>query len=116
MGLLDSGATWLLDTLQLAAGRSVTYTRRGRRLSITAVRRDIDTAAVDANGVDIIVRTHEFTIDVADLPWEPQAGDVIEEAIGGSVARWEVVPRADGAPWDWWDQSRAAYRLSVQEV
>lgn len=116
MGLLESGATWLLDTLQIAAGRPATYRRSGRRIPVTAVRREIDQRAVDANGKDIVVREYEFTVDVADLPWEPQAGDIIEETINGEAVRWEVIARGDGASWEWWDVARTAYRLSVQEV
>jgi len=116
MGLLDDAATWLLGTLETAAGRAATYRRGGRRIAVTVVRREIEQATVDANGVDIVVRDYEITLDAAAIPWEPQAGDVIEESAGGRTIRWEVVGRGNGAAWEWWDVNETAYRLSVQEV
>ena len=59
--------------------------------SVTVVRREIEQTVVDANGIDIVTRDYEITIDASALPWEPQAGDVIYESAGGRTIRWEVV-------------------------
>ena len=55
-------------------------------------------------------------VAASDIPWEPRAGDVIEETVSGSRVRWEVVPRGDSGAWEWWDDARQAYRVFVQEV
>ena len=116
MGLLDDAATWLLGTLETAAGRAAVYQRGGRRISVTVVRREIEQTIVDANGVDIVTRDYEITLDASPHHCDPQAGDVLYESAGGRTIRWEVVGRGNGAAWEWWDVNETAYRLSVQEV
>ncbi len=114
--LLDTGAAWLVQRLQESAGRSSTYVRGGRRIAVTSVRTGQDESFLDANCVAITVRDHEVMVAASDIPWEPRAGDVIEETIGATRVRWEVVPRGDSGAWEWWDDARQAYRVFVQEV
>lgn len=114
--LIDDGADWLVDRLKESAGRTAVYIRGGKRTTVTAVRVAEGETVLDANGIPLTVRDHQITIAAADLTHEPRAGDVIEETVGGSTVRWEVVPRGDGPAWEWWDQANTAYRVFVQEV
>ena len=116
MNLIDSGSSWLLSRLQESAGRAMTYRRGSQTTAVTAVRKVDEETITGADGTPEIIRSYSIIVDADDLGFEPRAGHQITETIGVESVRWEVAPRGDGPCFEWWGQSRQAYRIFVVQV
>lgn len=116
--LLQSGAVWLAGQLQSHAGQTVTYSRSGDSVELTATVGPEDRSTAG----DIVLTTvgmRDFLIQAADLefvedvPVVPQRGDRI--TWGSAV--YEVRPPADGVPhWRWSDPYKLIRRIHTKLV
>jgi hypothetical protein len=100
--LLQRGAAILGDRLQSAAGRSVTYTRRGQSLTATGWPAKQDYIIDNDAGIPQSVTFYDWTFATADLAFDDdpetfaaRAGDQITETLNGQDLTYEVMPPGD---------------------
>lgn len=91
MDLLERGATWLAGQLKGAAGRTVTYSRNGNAVDVTATIGRSEFQSQTTSGAIEVWESRDYLITFADLPFaEPLRGDTILEQIGEEFATYEV--------------------------
>lgn len=95
--LMQRGMSWLHGKLDKADGIKVTY-RRGAQsiLNLSAVVARTEFNSGNAEGTTVVSNVRDYLIMVADLvlsgsPIKPQAGDKIEEVIGGATYTYTVL-------------------------
>lgn len=110
--LMQRGASWLGERLQTAAGRSVTYIRRGQSLSVTGWPARVDYEVDDEDGIPRKVTFHDWTFTAADLdfdgdsePFAARPGDQITETLDGRELTYEVMPPDTRPVAEWLDSA-----------
>lgn len=112
--LLQRGATWLGGKLQTAAGRTITYDRRGQTFTATGVPNKVD-YEVDVDpqtGLPLAVTFYDWTFTFADLGFdnddslfEALPGDQISETLNGVDSVYEAAPPAKRKVMEWLDSA-----------
>lgn len=119
--LLQRGATWLGGKLKTVAGRSVTYRRGNRSVTITATPQEQQAEVQGVGGVNTVVSWYDWTITASDLVLagetvEPLEGDEIAETLNGVTIVWEVMPVAKMKHFDWADSSGILLKVRTKRT
>ncbi len=108
--LMQRGAAWLGERLKAAAGRSVTYTRRGQSLTATAWPAKLDYDVEDDDGVFRRTTFYDWSFVTSDLDFanDPETfsarpGDEIKETLNGETLTYEVMPITSKGVEEWMD-------------
>ena len=103
--LMQRGAAWLGDKMQTAAGRSVTYTRRGLSLTATGWPAKQEYLIDNESGIPQSVTFYDWTFTTSDLDFSDEsetfaarAGDQIEETLNGQTLVYEVTSPGNRPP------------------
>lgn len=120
MGLLNKAGPWLTGMMQQAAAPegAVTYVRGAERIDLTGkawVGRTVFSRTGKDGGANIIFGDRDYLIPVADLPFEPDKGDWIEETIGGAVVIFNVLPPSGEPAKRYSDPQRTRWRVHTKE-
>lgn len=118
MGLLSRGQAMLTRRMKQAAGVSVTYTRKGQSITVSAaiLGRAVFSSNLDG-GARIEFGDRDYLIAVDDLTFgAPQLGDRITESVDGVACVFEVMTPATGEPaWRYSDPGRTLWRIHVKQ-
>ena len=120
--LLQRGATWLGGKLKTAGGRSVTYCRGSRRVTITATPQMHQRTVVGEDGIETVVSIYSWVIVAAELVLsgelvEPQRGDYMTETLNNEPVEWQLLPVNDSNDlWEWLDSSKILLLVHTKKV
>lgn len=119
--LLRDGMDWLTGKLIEHAGESITYSRGRSSVSITATVGKTLLKLADEYGTRVEWADQDFLIRAADLVLdgeavEPQRGDTVRWARGGTTYVFEVLAPGNEPAWRWADEHRTMYRVHAKEV
>lgn len=115
MGLIDDALRFHADTLESAAGETVTYIRGSQQTTgITAVRGKSQFEEFASEGemrvqskmTDWLIRVANLKLDGVAV--EPERGDQIKTADGQVF---EVFPGPDGEHWRWLEERQYTFRI-----
>lgn len=122
--LLQRGAEWLAGKLKdtAIAGESITYTRGGDSVTLTATPGKSLLRVMDSSGNSVVEWTDaDWLISAADLILAgsttlPERGDIITRTKGGTVYTYEVRPVESEGAWRWSDENRTIMRVHTKEI
>jgi len=110
---LREGLAWLDRGLIAHDPCQVEYRRAGRApITFNASKGKPKFEVTDENGVSIRAHLWDFLVLVADLEFEPKAGDVI--IAGGR--RYEVMDLGPDGCWQWTGSHMTTYRIHTKDV
>ena len=115
MNLFGRAKSWLPATAKLAAGVTVTYTRGGTTVTVSAMQGRTVFASIQDGGPKIEFGDRDYLILATDLVLfgEPAIGDRVVDT--GEV--YEVLTPGTGEPaWRWSDPAHAMYRIHTKQV
>jgi len=122
MSLLSRGQRWLNNSLQGAAGVSLTYTRGAQSVTLTGwVGRTAFAQAGGQGGAAVIWGDRDYLFPAADLILggsvvTPQRGDRITEIIAGTTLTFEVIAPGNEPAWRYSDAGRQTLRVHTKKV
>lgn len=124
MGLLNDASGWLAGMMRAAASPdgTITYVRGATRIDLTgrawaAAGRSLRNPGETGPAVQWGQR--DYLIPAAALPdgFEPAKGDRVEEAVNGTVVKFDVAPGAAGEPAARWsDDERTVWRVHTKQA
>lgn len=124
VGLLDRGQSALLDRMKIAAGRTITYTRKSDGLTATLTAWPGNTLyarTTEQPGASRIWGDRDYLFAVADLAiantaFTPAKGDRITETIDGVATTFELQTPTAEPVWRYADQLRTMIRVHTKRV
>ena len=119
--VIATGAAWLAGQLQSHAGQTVTYSRSGDSVEITATIGNTDFQTTDADGFFSQVQSRDFIFPAADLVLNaetvlPERGDTITVVVGDKTYTYAVLPFGeDGELYKFSDPHRTILRVHTKK-
>ena len=110
--LLQQGSQWLADTLKASAASAVEYRRDAETFAVQAVFGKTDYELQDESGLTIGGFVCDFLVAAADLPWDPEVGDVI----AAHARKYEVLDLGDEGCWRWTDGHQTMRRIHTKDI
>lgn len=108
--LITRGATWHGGKLQVAGGRSVTFTRvPDIEIALTATATMNKYELPNSEGIATEVQSYDWVITTDELVYgsdvlTPRTGDQITETLNGETVTWEVLDLDEMRPAvEWFD-------------
>ncbi|MCP4248080.1 MAG: hypothetical protein GY778_13620 [bacterium] len=119
--LLQKGAARLATVLKANAGGSVTYSRGGDSVVLTAGVGRSEFAWLDDAGATIEEEARDYLVIAAELILAaaatlPAAGDKIVEVAGGTTYTYQVMAFGDEPPYRYSDQQRVRLRIHTKLI
>jgi len=110
--LLQQGSQWLADTLKASAASEVEYRRDAEAFSVHAVFSKTDYELQDESGLTIGGFACDFIVAAADLPWDPEIGDVI----AANGRKYQVLDLGSEGCWRWTDGHQTMRRILTKDI
>lgn len=107
--------------MQTVAGRSITYRRGTRTVSLVGWVDSHAYQVFDGDGVMVNYTSDDWTVKTSELKFgteaiTPTPGDRIEETLNGTAIIWEVMPPAGAATFEWLDTSNTMTLIHTKRV
>lgn len=114
MNLLKEAETLLAETLKDYASENIAYTRlaSGETFIVPASLGKTIFRTEDYTGITTRVHGIDFLVSAADLPFQPERGDVISF----DNAEYEVLAPDNEAVWRWSSGQKIIRRIHTKEV
>ena len=110
--LLQQGSQWLAGTLKEHAASEVEYRRDAETFAVQAVFGRTDYEVQDESGLTVGGFVCDFLIAAADLPWDPEVGDVI----AANGRKYQVLDLGDEGCWRWTDGHQTMRRIHTKDI
>ena len=120
--LLQTGAAWLAGQLQSHAGQTVTYSRSGASVEVTATVGQSEYEASDVENYHTTIKMRDYIVNAADLvingsAIKPQRGDQIRQVVDGETKVYEVLPPSSNSDvYENRDGREVIYRIHTKLV
>jgi hypothetical protein len=114
---MQRGSAWLNARRPAASGRSFSYLRGGNApVILTAAPVHRADESLIAEALQQQVELWDFTFAVADLGFEPIAGDLLAETVAGVTTLYQVRTLGEDGCWKWYDNSKTSYLVHTEVV
>ncbi len=119
--LFQTGADRLATVLLTNAGVSVTYSRAGDSVVLTATVGTTEFEWVDDDGATQEIEARDYLVRAADLILAaaltlPAVGDKIVEVAGAKTYTYQVMAFGDEPAWRYSDQQRVRLRIHTKLI
>ena len=112
VNMLANASSWLAGKLKAHASSEVEYRRDAETLAVQAVFGKTDYEVQDESGLRIGGFVCDFLIAAADLPWNPEVGDVI----AANARKYEVLDLGADGCWRWTDGHQTMRRIHTKDI
>ena len=110
--MLADASSWLTDKLKEHAASQVEYRRDAVTFAVQAVFGKTDYEVQDESGLKVGGFVCDFLIVPADLPWDPEVGDVI----AANGRQYEVLDLGPEGCWRWTDGHQTMRRIHTKDI